>query len=207
MELTIVELADRARSLADARGERVLIAVVGAPGAGKSTLADTVVDALGTRSALVPMDGFHFSQSVLDSLGRSHRKGAPDTFDVDGLAALLARIRSATEPVYAPIFERSIEEPIAAGTVVSAGADIILVEGNYLLLDGPWENLRHLFDESWFIRVSPQVRLERLVQRHMRFGRAETEALAWVDQVDEPNARLIEAGADHADLIIDAPAS
>ena len=204
MALTPAELAERARRLADARGGRVLIAVVGAPGAGKSTLSEELVDALGARAALVPMDGFHYSQQVLEQLGRAERKGAPDTFDADGLLALLGRLRTATGTVYAPVFDRSIEEPIAAGATVAASADIVIVEGNYLLLaDGAWAGVRELVDESWFLRVPQAVRTRRLVERHMRFGRSPADAAAWVDEVDEPNARLIEASADRAELIVE----
>ena len=196
-------LAERARHLADARGGRALVGIAGAPGAGKSTLAEALVAALGERAALVPMDGFHYSQRVLGLLGRADRKGAPDTFDAEGLAALLARIRTADGPVYAPIFDRSIEEPVAAGTVVPAGADIVVVEGNYLLLDdGPWAPLRGLFDEVWFLRIPPDERMRRLVERHMRFGRTREAAEAWVATVDEPNARLVEASAGRAHLIL-----
>ena len=181
----------------------MLIGIAGAPGAGKSTLAEALVAELGARAALVPMDGFHYSQHVLGLLGRAERKGAPDTFDAEGLAALLARIRTASGPVYAPTFDRSIEEPVAAGTVVPPGADIVVVEGNYLLLDdGPWASLRALLDEAWFIRVAPEERMRRLVERHMRFGRTREAAEAWANDVDEPNARLIEASAGRADVTL-----
>lgn len=197
------DLAHRARRLADDHGARVLIGIVGAPGAGKSTLAEELVAELGERAALVPMDGFHYSQHVLGLLGRADRKGAPDTFDAEGLAALLARIRTATGPVYAPTFDRSIEEPIAAGTVVPADADIVVVEGNYLLLDdGPWASLRALLDEAWFIRIPQDERMRRLVERHVRFGRTREAAEAWANDVDEPNARLIEASAGRADVTL-----
>src|SRR5690606_9248170 len=160
---TVGHLAERARRLADARGGRVLVGIAGAPGAGKSTLAEALVAELGVRAALVPMDGFHYSQQMLGLLGRAERKGAADTFDADGLAALLHRIRTATGDVYAPTFDRSIEEPIAAGTVVPADADIVVVEGNYLLLDdGAWAEVRAALDEAWFLRIPQATRVERL---------------------------------------------
>jgi pantothenate kinase len=200
---TVGQLAERARRLADARGGRVLVGIAGAPGAGKSTIAEALVAELGARAALVPMDGFHYSQRVLELLGRAERKGAADTFDADGLAALLHRIRTATGDVYAPTFDRSIEEPIAAGTVVPADADIVVVEGNYLLLDdGAWAEVRAALDEAWFLRIPQATRVERLVERHMRFGRTRDAAEAWVETVDERNARLIEASAERADLIL-----
>lgn len=204
MAIDGMQLHERALGLADTRGGRVLIAIVGAPGAGKSTIAENLVDRLGPRGALVPMDGFHLSQRQLERLGRAERKGAPDTFDADGLAHLLARIRdSRVRDVYAPEFDREIEEPIAAGLVVPAGSDIVLVEGNYLLLDeGPWRAMRALFDEAWFIRIPDAERSARLVRRHEQFGRSNGAAKAWVEAVDEPNARLVESSAARADLIV-----
>ena len=201
--VTVGELAERARRLADARAHRVLLGIVGAPGAGKSTIAEALVAELGARAALVPMDGFHYSQRVLELLGRAERKGAADTFDADGLTALLHRIRTATGAVYAPTFDRSIEEPIAAGTVVPADADIVVAEGNYLLLDdGAWAEVRAALDEAWFLRIPQATRVERLVERHIRFGRTREAAEAWVETVDERNALLIEASAERADLIL-----
>jgi pantothenate kinase len=205
---TVGHLAERARRLADARGGRVIVGIAGAPGAGKSTIAEALVAELGARAALVPMDGFHYSQHVLELLGRAERKGAADTFDADGLAALLHRIRTAAGDVYAPTFDRSIEEPIAAGTVVPADADIVVVEGNYLLLDGgAWAEVRAALDEAWFLRIPQATRVERLVERHMRFGRTREAAEAWVETVDERNALLIEASAERADLILTWEAS
>jgi pantothenate kinase len=110
--------------------------------------------------------------------------------------------------VYAPTFDRSIEEPIAAGTVVPADADIVVVEGNYLLLDdGAWAEVRAALDETWVLRIPPATRVERLVERHMRFGRTREAAEAWVETVDERNALLIEASAERADLILTMEAS
>lgn len=201
---TVDDLAARARALADTRGARVLVGIAGAPGAGKSTLAAALVALLGDRAALVPMDGFHLSQHVLELLGRAARKGAPDTFDAAGLAALLHRIRTAEGPVYAPTFDRSLEQPIAADTLVPASADIVVVEGNYLLLgDGEWASVREMLDEAWFIRIPTSTRLARLVDRHRRYGRTRAEAEAWVDTVDEPNARVIETSAAGADLVVE----
>jgi pantothenate kinase len=152
---------------------------------------------------------------VLELLGRAERKGAADTFDAAGLAALLTRIRVADGPVYAPTFDRSIEEPIAAGTVVPAGADIVVVEGNYLLFgddardgtgdvpaEAAWANVRTALDETWFLRIPHDIRIARLIERHVQFGRTRAAAEAWVETVDEPNARLIEASGARADMIV-----
>lgn len=190
--------------LARADGRRLVIAVAGAPGAGKSTLAARITRELGSRAVLVPMDGFHYSQRVLDQLGRADRKGAPDTFDVDGLVVLLRRLRAQRdETVLAPVFAREIEEPIAAGIMVGPGHDVVVVEGNYLLLDTPpWDGLAGLFDESWFLSVDPVVRRERLVRRHMAFGRTRAQAEDWVATVDEPNAVLVQASSTRADRLV-----
>ncbi|MFT4233900.1 MAG: nucleoside/nucleotide kinase family protein [Microbacterium sp.] len=198
---TVQRLADDVRALAAHRGGRTIIGIAGAPGAGKSTLAEALVDAV-VGAALVPMDGFHLSQRMLTSLGRADRKGAPDTFDIDGLVNLLARIRAEQAPVYFPVFDRSIEEPIAAGGVAAPEHQIVIVEGNYLLLDGPWRRIRELLDETWFLELADATRRERLVARHMRFGRSESEARAWVAEVDEPNAQRIKATLADADRVI-----
>lgn len=204
MNLTVAELARRAVELADSRPGRVLIAITGSPGAGKSTLAKALAGELGARAVLVPMDGYHLSQHVLEELGRASRKGAPDTFDAAGLACLLGRIRAeADAPIYFPVFNRAIEEPIAAGGVVEPRHDIVLIEGNYLLLDAPaWTGLRPFFDQAWHLTVDPEVRIQRLTERHIEFGRTPAQAADWVRTVDEPNAQLIEASSSSADLLV-----
>ena len=179
-----------------ASGPRRLLGVVGAPGAGKSTLAALAAAALGERAQAVPMDGFHLAQAELVRLGRAQRKGAPDTFDAWGYAALLRRLRhqAPDEVVYAPDFQRTLEEPVAGALPVWAHTPLIVTEGNYLLLDdGPWTSVAALLDEVWYLHVDGDLRRERLAQRHQRFGRSRAEALAWIDSTDEPNARRIEA--------------
>lgn len=179
-----------------ASGPRRLLGVVGPPGAGKSTLASLMAQAVGERAQALPMDGFHLAQSELERLGRASRKGAPDTFDAAGYAALLRRLRgqSAGEVVYAPDFRREIEEPVAGALPVFPETPLIVTEGNYLLLDdGPWQAVASLLDEVWYLEVEPGLRLERLAQRHQQFGRSREAALAWIASTDEPNARRIEA--------------
>ncbi len=179
-----------------ADGRRKLLGLVGAPGAGKSTLAVALQQAFAGVSQVVPMDGFHLANAELQRLGRAGRKGAPDTFDSAGYAALLRRLRlqRENEIVYAPEFRREIEEPIAGAIPVLHTTQLIITEGNYLLLDdGPWAGVAALLDEVWYVEVDDQMRTERLVQRHERFGRSARAARDWVAGTDEPNARLIAA--------------
>ncbi|WP_406456284.1 nucleoside/nucleotide kinase family protein [Streptomyces sp. NBC_00876] len=201
-------LTARARGLALA-GERRILGIAGPPGAGKSTLAGRLVDALGPLAVLVPMDGFHLAQAELERLGRADRKGAPDTFDAAGYTALLRRLR-APEPgtvVYAPAFDRELEEPVAGSVPVPADVPLVVTEGNYLLYgDGAWAPVRGLLDEAWFLDLDQDVRVRRLVERHVRFGKARRHAERWVARSDEANARLVAPGRDRADLVV-RPAS
>jgi len=179
-----------------ADGRRKLLGLVGAPGAGKSTLAMVLQQAFTGVSQVVPMDGFHLANVELQRLGRAGRKGAPDTFDVAGFAALLRRLRQqgGGEIVYAPEFRRDIEEPIAGAIAVLPATQLVITEGNYLLLDdGLWAGVAPLLDEVWYVEVDDALRTERLVQRHQRFGRSAQAARDWANGTDESNARLIAA--------------
>jgi pantothenate kinase len=188
---------------------RRVVGIAGAPGSGKSTLASLLARRLLGRLgedavAVVPMDGFHLADVTLDALGLSERKGAPETFDADGYAALLRRLREPDErPVYAPGFERVLEQPLAAAVVVPPAARVVITEGNYLLLDpSEWVAVREALDEVWFCVTDDAVRRERLVARHVTFGKTPDEARAWVERVDDPNAALVEATRSRADLVI-----
>lgn len=201
-------LVDRALGLVPAEG-RVVLGVTGAPGAGKSTLTASLLDALATHLgpdvvAHLPMDGFHLADAQLDRLGLRDRKGAPETFDVDGYVATLARLREPSgRTVYVPGFERDLEQPIAAALAIAPTARLVVTEGNYLLLpSGGWEHVRPLLAEAWFVEVDDDVRRERLVARHERFGKPAEAARAWVEQVDEPNAALVAETRDRADLVV-----
>lgn len=189
-----------------AGGGRRILGLVGAPGAGKSTLAQALAEALAPHAQVVPMDGFHLAQTELARLGRAHRKGAPDTFDAGGYAALLARLRTqrpGDATVYAPAFRRDLEEPIAGAIAVEAAVPLVIAEGNYLLLDdGPWAGVAAQLDAAWYVEAAPGLRLERLLQRHMRFGRSEAQARDWIAATDEPNARRIEATRGRAQRIV-----
>jgi pantothenate kinase len=200
-------LTARARTVADGTG-RVIIGIAGSPGSGKTTLAAALVDALnagGTSwAASVTMDGFHLANATLDRLGRRSRKGAIDTFDGWGFVALVRRLRTEVDhDVYAPSFRRDVDEPIAGELVVPAGTRIVLVEGNYLLVDeSPWRDLRGLMDEAWYCQVDDAERVERLVVRHHTHGRSLAAARDWALTVDGANARLIENYRDRADLMV-----
>ena len=187
-----------------ADGKRRILGLVGAPGAGKSTVAQAILEALADRAVIVPMDGFHLANVELERLGRASRKGAEDTFDSAGYVALLGRLRTqrSDEMIYAPTFRREIEEPIAGAIPVMPDTPLVITEGNYLLLDrGHWSGVRPLLDEAWYVDVDPELRRQRLVERHMRFGRDEVAARKWVQQTDEVNAVLIESTRARADLV------
>jgi pantothenate kinase len=199
------DLAARVRTLCERGGARVLIGIAGAPGSGKTTLAEALVARLGGFPAVahVPMDGFHLATAELVRLGRADRMGAPDTFDVDGYAALLRRVR-AGETVWAPNFERTLEQPLAQAIPVTTETRVVVSEGNYLLLADPqWRTAREQFDEVWYCREDEDERLRRLIARHIEFGKAPDAARAWVMRSDQRNAALITEHTDRADLVVD----
>jgi pantothenate kinase len=200
----IEECIERAERLA-AEGGRRILGITGAPGAGKSTVAEAIVAALGERRArLVGMDGFHYAQKELERLGRADRKGAVDTFDAAGYVALLARLKAADEPVvYAPEFRREIEEPIACAVPVPSDVPLVVTEGNYLLVeDGAWAGVRPLLDEAWYVELDEPTRLDRLIARHIAFGKAPGFARDWVRRSDQRNAELVATTRGRADRII-----
>jgi pantothenate kinase len=185
--------------------DRFLIGIVGKPGAGKSTLSAYLLEELhSSEVTVVPMDGYHLSNAVLQELRRADRKGAPDTFDVAGFASLLQRIRNEKlVDVYYPVFDRSIEESIAAQGVVTKETKVVIVEGNYLLHDsGGWEEIAELLDELWFIDVDDEKRLERLIARHIAYGKSPADAQSWSRGSDEVNARTIATGRSRAHAVI-----
>ncbi|MFD3723291.1 nucleoside/nucleotide kinase family protein [Streptomyces sp. NPDC058674] len=203
METT--ELTRRAGALAGLGGRRIL-GIAGPPGAGKSTLAARLAEALGPDVAVVvPMDGFHLAQAELLRLGRADRKGAADTFDAAGYTALLRRLREpGAGTVYAPAFDRTIEEPIAGSIPVGPAVPLVITEGNYLLHDaGEWARVRPLLDEAWYLAPDDALRVGRLVDRHVRHGKDPAQARAWVAGSDEANARLVAPGRERADLVVD----
>jgi len=223
----IIELCRRIDELVQKQqGRRVIVGVVGLPGSGKTTLAEALVAALlewqgdwtdcrtervtdpsrpwiGSHVAHVPMDGFHLADVELARLGRSARKGAPDTFDAAGYAALLDRLRHSDEDVWAPAFDRDIEQPVAGSIPILKQTRVVITEGNYLLLDDPlWVRARSLVDTVWFYDLDEAVRRERLINRHIRFGKSPADAVAWVDGPDQRNAERIATTSSKADLIV-----
>lgn len=184
--------------------DRFVVAIAGPPGAGKSTLAAEIAALLSESSAVVvPMDGFHFDDAILHARGMRSRKGAPETFDAAGFAALLQRIRRREPDVAIPIFDRSMELSRAAAAIVSADTRFIIVEGNYLLLDEePWRSLAPLFDLTVFLDV-PRFELERrLLRRWHDHGKSDADARAWVASNDMPNVDRVIAGSRKADLSV-----
>jgi pantothenate kinase len=185
-------------------GSGNILGIAGAPGSGKTTFAAAVADLL-PAAQVVPMDGFHLADVELRRRGLLDRKGAPETFDGWGYAALLARLR--TRPnhvVMAPGFDRELEQPLAGAIAIPPTAGLVITEGNYLLLpQAPWPDVRRCVDVVWHVGVDAQLRQQRLVQRHIRFGKTEQDARLWVADVDEPNAQRVEAAATRADLVLD----
>jgi pantothenate kinase len=204
--MLIEDLVRRARELA--RGDRAILGIAGPPGSGKSTLATLLVTRLSgaaEKVAHLPMDGFHLSDAALDRLGRRGRKGAIDTFDAYGYLALLRRLHAERDhAVYAPDFERTLEQPIANSIAIEPTTRLVVTEGNYLLADvPPWPVIRAEMAEVWFVESDDARRREQLVARHIEFGKKPEAAARWVEEVDEANARVIALGRDSADLIVD----
>ena len=152
------------------------------------------------------MDGFHLADAALERLGRLTRKGAPDTFDAGGYVALLQRLRTqrpGDAPVWAPMFERELEQPLAGAIEVRAEVPLVITEGNYLLLeDGPFAQVRAMLDACWFVEVPEELRRERLIARHEHFGKPPPAARDWALGPDEDNARLVAATRDRADVVV-----
>jgi pantothenate kinase len=191
---------------ADAPGRSVL-GITGAPGAGKSTFAEQLVAAVnqaGRSAALVPMDGFHLAQSALEAMGLAEVKGAPATFDTTGYVELLRRVREpGDEIVWAPRFDRALEDSIAASLPIDPTVNLVVTEGNYLLLPrGQWWLVRMQLDECWFIDIDEDERHRRLQARHEGFGRSPQAAAARTMGSDEDNALLVNRTRDQADAII-----
>jgi pantothenate kinase len=204
VQASVAELAEQVRALAGARAGRTMLGLVGAPGAGKSTLASALTERLADLGAVVvPFDGFHLANATLARLGLQGRKGALETFDLDGYAHLLERLRAARATVYAPAYDRSIEESIAGAVAVPGGCRLVITEGNYLLADHPAaRRARQTLDAVWFLDLDDRTRTERLVRRHVMFGKAPREAEDWATGTDQRNAELVSRTREQADLMV-----
>jgi pantothenate kinase len=187
---------DAIQELLAERPGRLLVGITGPPAAGKSTLAAALAEALSTmdgmRAVAVPMDGFHLANAELARLGLTGRKGAPETFDAAGFVHLLRRLR---EPdgsiVYAPTFDRQLNESIGSVIPVFPDIRVVLIEGNYLLLDRPaWRPVRPLLDLTLYIDAPPAVRHDALVRRQLARGLTRPAAQSWADASDAANARM-----------------
>ena len=184
---------------------RCLMGLTGPAGSGKSTLAAYVAGSLCPSPPVVPMDGFHLAQAVIDQKGLGDRKGSPETFDPWGFVSLVERLASPAGGgvVYAPKFDRSVEEPIAGAIPVGPADGLVIVEGNYLLLDeSPWTQIRPALDLCAYLEIEDATRIRRLVDRHMRYGKSRLEAERFVHSSDEKNTQLIKASRNRADFIV-----
>jgi pantothenate kinase len=175
---------------------------------GKSTLAAAVMaayerDAGAGTAAVVGMDGFHLRQAELVRRGLTDVKGAPETFDADGFVSLLRRLRDPRSVTSVPVFDRSIEEPVADALTIRPEQRLVVVEGNYLLLDDVWRPVRDLLDAVWHLHLPDDLRVPDLVARHVEHGRSAEAATEWVLRSDEANARLVATAASRADVVVD----
>ena len=177
---------------------RIMIAIAGPPGSGKSTLAAAVVKQLNASSkssseaALLPMDGFHLGNDELDIRGLLERKGAPETFDVQGLLALLKNVKTTNVDLRYPLFDRICDDVLADAGLLKASTSIVVVEGNYLLLDAPlWSEISALFDATVFLDPLLSTLEKRLIERWLNHGFSAQQASEKVHSNDLINAKLV----------------
>jgi pantothenate kinase len=202
IELTVTDAVARAAELAG-RG-RALLGITGCPGAGKSTLSAAITSGV-PSSVVVPMDGFHMLNEDLVRLGRRNRKGAPDTFDAGGYVAMLERVRKqpAGERITAPRYDRAAGAPVPDSITVDPDVALVITEGNYLLVDSPpWDAVRPLLEEVWYVDIDDAIRVPRLIARHIEFGKSPDEAREWVMRSDEANAAVVAASRSRADVVV-----
>jgi len=204
----MTEIIDLVRSVRrDDR--RTVVAIAGPPGSGKSTLATDLVEALSRRYgsgkvALMPMDGFHLDNEVLEARGMANIKGAPQTFDAKGFISLVSNIRCKEGDLSYPLFDRPLDKTVPDGGCLAADAQIIVVEGNYLLLEtGAWPALREMFDATIMLSAPVEVLRRRLVARWLEFGLPKDAAVARADGNDMVNARTVIENSAVADLTIE----
>jgi len=201
VQLLLAEIA----ALLDGSKPRTIIGIVGKPGAGKSTVVAEIQKQFSPEEvAIIPMDGYHLSNDELIQLNRRDRKGAPDTFDVEGFTSLIAKVKNELDQEHTfPIFHREIEASKADEGRVSIKARVIVIEGNYLFSDEHnWSGVFPLLDQSWFIEIDDEVRMQRLIARHIKYGKSPQEAESWSKGSDEANAKFITETAHKAQRII-----
>ena len=200
--MSIELLFEQIQSLLDGERPRTLIGIVGKPGAGKSTVVEEISKKFGSKLvSIIPMDGFHLSNEELISLGRRDRKGAPDTFDVEGFTSLIEKVKTKNQVDHKfPIFHREIEASIADEGMIPKESKVVVIEGNYLFSeDHNWNGIYPLLDHTWFIDINDEIRIERLIARHIRYGKTPEEAETWSRGSDETNARFIGLTANRAE--------
>ena len=201
-------LFEQIQSSLDGQSARTIIGIVGKPGAGKSTVVEEIAKRFDSNTvSIIPMDGFHLSNEELISLGRRERKGAPDTFDVEGFTSLIKKVKINYNIDHTfPIFHREIEASVDNEGIVPKESRVVVIEGNYLFsTDHNWGGIYSLLNHTWFIEIDDEVRVERLIARHIRYGKTPEEAEAWSRGSDETNARFIGLTANRAENRINLP--
>jgi len=199
--MSIGLLFEQIQTLLGSQNTRSIIGIVGKPGAGKSTVVEEIQKRFNPHEvSIIPMDGFHLSNEELISLGRRDRKGAPDTFDVAGFTSLLKEVKLNHQGDHKfPIFHREIEASVSDEGLVPKESKVVVVEGNYLFSEEHnWQGVFPLLDHTWFIEIADEVRIERLIARHIRYGKTPEDAENWSKGSDEANARFIELTAHRA---------
>ena len=203
--MSVQLLFEEIASLLQGSKPRTMIGIVGKPGAGKSTVVTEIQKQFSTEDvAIIPMDGYHLSNEELIRLGRRERKGAPDTFDVEGFISLITRVRNEIDKDHTfHIFHREIEASKADEGIVLRNTKVIVIEGNYLFSEEHnWSEVFPLLDQSWFIEIDDEIRMQRLITRHIKYGKTPQEAEDWSRGSDEANAKFIAKTASRAERII-----
>lgn len=203
--MSVQLLVEEIASLLQGSKPRTMIGIVGKPGAGKSTVVTEIQKQFSTEDvAIIPMDGYHLSNEELIKLGRRERKGAPDTFDVEGFISLITRVRNEIDKDHTfHIFHREIEASKADEGIVLRNTKVIVIEGNYLFSEEHnWSEVFPLLDQSWFIEIDDEIRMQRLITRHIKYGKTPQEAEDWSRGSDEANAKFIAKTASRAERII-----
>ena len=198
-------LVDEINALLHSNNLRTIIGIVGKPGAGKSTVVSEIRNQFSADEvAIIPMDGYHLSNEELIKLGRRNRKGAPDTFDVAGFVSLVTKVKYEIAKDHTfPIFHREIEASKVDEGIVLRNTKVIVIEGNYLFSEEfNWNKVFPLLDQSWFIEIDDEIRMQRLIARHIKYGKTPQEAKEWSRGSDEANAEFIAKSANRAERII-----